>query len=145
MLWPIYLSLVGLAIGAGMGAYAMINPRWAAGLVRLRDDPERPGGFAEFRGTYGGLFFGGHAVSAYLVLTALDLATSGAGLGPAAVLIIPATAIPASLWWGTAIGRAISVIVDRTGGGFNYASLAFEAVLGALIAAPLFAFGAGFA
>lgn len=140
-LWPLYVSLLGLAVGGAMGAYAMLNPAWAARLVRLRDDPARPGGFAEFRGTYGGLFLAAHATAAFFVWTALDLAAGLEGAAPAAVLVIPACAIPASMWLGTSVGRIISILADKTGGGFNYASVGFEIVLGLMIAAPLWVFG----
>ena len=60
LFWLCALALLG---GAGMGAYALVNPRWAAWLVRLQPDPARPGGAGEFRATYGGLFFAVHALA----------------------------------------------------------------------------------
>ncbi|MBS0384976.1 MAG: hypothetical protein JSS00_06470, partial [Proteobacteria bacterium] len=54
------LSALALGFGALLGARGLIDPRWAQRLVRLQPD-ERGGGFAEFRATYGGLFFGLHA------------------------------------------------------------------------------------
>jgi hypothetical protein len=142
-LWPFWLSLAGCAIGAGMGAYAMlINPKWASWLVRLRDDPARPGGAAEFRGTYGGLFFAVHTGAAYFIWTVMDLLGSGdpMALQVGLFTLVPAAALAALIWWGTAVGRMISIIFDKTGGAFNYGSVVFEVILGALIAAPLFVF-----
>jgi hypothetical protein len=115
-------SLLGLALGAGMGAYAMINPRWASWLVRLVPDAERPGGEGEFRGTYGGLFFFTHAVA---LATAFH---DPHGFAPLTCALI---------WWGTAVGRLSSIVLDRKGLPFNLWSFGFEVALGALIAAPV--------
>jgi hypothetical protein len=49
------IALVGLGIGALLGLGALFAPDWAAGVVRLKADPEKPGGYSEFRATYGGL------------------------------------------------------------------------------------------
>lgn len=132
----VWLAGAGLAIGAGMGLYAMIRPGWAAWLVRLNPDPGRPGGFGEFRATYGGLFFFTHALALVcLVLLATSPEGGQAPLPEAAVFGM--CAIGAAMWWGTAIGRTFSLIADRQGLGFNAASIAFEAVMGALIASPI--------
>jgi hypothetical protein len=141
-LWPFWLSLAGCAIGAGMGAYAMLKPSWAAWLVRLRDDPARPGGSAEFRGTYGGLFFAVHAGAAYFIWTVMDMLSLGdpMALQLGLFTLVPAAALAALVWWGTAVGRVISILADKNGGAFNYGSVVFELILGALIAAPLLAF-----
>jgi hypothetical protein len=115
-----------------MGLYAMLaNPGWASRLVRLLPDPARPGGFAEFRATYGGLFAATHLLALAFVAEALRKPDIGANL-----LALGASAVCAAIWGGTAIGRAISIAADKTGGGFNAGSLVFEVVLGLLIAAP---------
>lgn len=134
----LWVAAVGLAIGAGMGLYAMINPQWASHLVRLRDDPDRPGGRAEFRGTYGGLFFFTHAMPlALLVMVQRDASLETPQ--PLAIVVLSGMlAVCAAAWWGTAFGRVISIVTDRSGLPFNGASVGFEFVLGALIAAPLF-------
>lgn len=120
------LCLVGCVIGAGLGVFGLAAPQRAAHLVRLRDDPERPGGGAEFRGTYGGLFLGTHLVVIVLLHTPDRAMALGAALAVAAA------------WGVTALGRLLSMALDppsRTG--FNGASVAFELVVAALIAAPL--------
>jgi hypothetical protein len=133
LVWP---AGAGLAIGAGMGLYAMIRPGWAAWLVRLNPDTGRPGGFGEFRATYGGLFFFTHALALVcLVLLATSPEGGQAPLPEAAVLGM--CAIGAAMWWGTAVGRILSLIADRQGIGFNAASIVFEAIMGALIASPI--------
>ena len=126
-----WLSVLGLAIGAGLGVAGLLNPRWAANLVRLRDDPEKPGGFAEFRGTYGGLFLGAHAVALALMLLSLQAPALGhTALG--AVLVCGA------MWIGTGVGRVLSIAADGTNTKFNQASVAFEIALGVAIASPWF-------
>jgi hypothetical protein len=115
-----------------MGAYALINPRWAARLVRLRDDPERLGGFAEFRATYGGLFLATHLVALHSLLTANLIPNEGPFVWP----VNPATDVCAAMWVGTAVGRGLSMLADKTATRFNCISLAFELGLGLLIAAP---------
>ncbi len=57
----VWAAGAGLAIGAGMGLYAMIRPGWAAWLVRLNPDTGRPGGVGEFRATFGAFVFFNHA------------------------------------------------------------------------------------
>ena len=121
------LALIACALGAGLGLKGLLDPAWAGGLLRLRDDPEKPGGAAEFRATFGGLFLAAHVALAVL----LFVGPEPMALGGAVVL--------ASAWIGTAMGRALSILRDppsRTG--FNAASVAFEIVVGAMLAAPLF-------
>ena len=52
------ISVVTLLFGAVLGLSAMFSPAWASRIVRLVEDPDplRPGGYSEFRATYGGLF-----------------------------------------------------------------------------------------
>ena len=51
------IAIIALGFCAALGAGALLAPKWAAGVVRLAPDPdpEKPGGFSEFRATYGGL------------------------------------------------------------------------------------------
>ena len=136
-MWPYWLSALGLMAGAGMGAYGLINPRWAAGLVRLRDAPERPGGFAEFRATYGGLFLASHGVALTFVVRAL-IAGAPVPEGGESVLWFAEVAglTCGAMWIGTGMGRLLSILLDGTGTKFNQASVAFELGLGLAIAAP---------
>jgi hypothetical protein len=134
--WTFWLAGIGLAIGAGMGLYSMINPNWGAWLVRLKADPDRPGGFAEFRGTYGGLFFFTHALPLAFLAFAMTRPEAGAD-GFAAPVFMIMSSVCVAAWWGTAVGRVISILVDRQGLPFNAASVGFEVALGLLIGAPL--------
>ena len=93
------ISLITLLAGAVLGLSAMFSPAWASRIVRLVEDPDplRPGGYSEFRATYGGLFLFSHLMTAILVvnlgnsdpeiltsLVVLPLAAGwvGAGVGP---------------------------------------------------------------
>jgi len=123
--------LAGVAIlgGAGMGLYALINPAWASKLVRLQQG--EAGGAAEFRATYGGLFFFAHAVGLLFVWVqhrADNAAISAMAVGAITIL--------AAAWGGTAIGRLVSIWRDKTGTAFNWMSVAFEAAFALMIGAP---------
>ncbi|MBU6407723.1 MAG: hypothetical protein KGS44_11385 [Alphaproteobacteria bacterium] len=132
-----WISALGLVIGAGMGLYAMIRPSWASWLVRLKADDARPGGYAEFRGTYGGLFFFTHAMPLAFLIVAMTGSIEAHGFAAPVFMIMSSVCVVA--WWGTAVGRMISVIIDRQGLPFNLASVGFEVGLGLLIGAPLLA------
>ncbi len=138
MSWPYWLSALGLIAGAGMGLYGLINPKWAANLVRLRDDPEKPGGFAEFRSTYGGLFLAGHAVALWH-LGALGWQVHRTAEGPDVhtfAMAFGALTVCGALWIGTGLARMLSMLLDGTGTRFNQGSAIFELALGLAILAP---------
>lgn len=119
--WIAAAACVG---GVGLGLYGLIDPVWAANLVRLRGDNQRPGGFAEFRATYGGLFFGAHSFA----LAVLLISPSATSAGACAAL---------GFGWGlTAFGRLVSMILDKTDTGFNRFSVLFEAAFGAALVSP---------
>jgi len=125
------LALIGLGLGALMGLGALFVPNWAAGVVRLQPDPERPGGYSEFRATYGGLLLLLHMTAFVLVLHA------PAAMGLAAALPIAAG------WFGAAMGRTFSMLLDRGKGGEAKIIpiwMATEIALGLAIAAPILQF-----
>ena len=131
------LSALALVFGAWLGARGLITPRWAQKLVRLEPD-EQGGGFAEFRATYGGLFLGLHGAALYFALSWIVF--GGALIG---VLATGACAVIAAAWGGAALGRALSMLRDRTYTRFNLFSALFEAVLAIIIAAPWFVWSVG--
>lgn len=134
---PFWVSCFGLLIGAGMGLYGLLNPRWAAGIVRLREDPKKPGGFAEFRGTYGGLFLATNGFAlVFMTAVAREIETlSGV---PTYLVALGAAGACGLIWWGTAVGRIAAIAFDGAGTRYNQASVIFEIVLGALVLAPWF-------
>ncbi|MES1197471.1 MAG: hypothetical protein ABUL55_02490 [Pseudomonadota bacterium] len=126
------LNALALAFGVFLGARALIDPHWAARLVRLKADEARPGGFAEFRATFGGVFLGLHVFA--LLLSFYWIAN---GIAVVGVCAIGASGAIAAGWFGAAFGRAVSIWRDagaRTQ--FNLISVGVEAATGLLIAAP---------
>lgn len=125
------LALIGLGFGAALGLGALFSPDWAAGIVRLKADPEKPGGYSEFRATYGGLFLMVHLTGFILVLHA-----------PPAMAVMAVLPIAAG-WLGAAMGRAVSMVLDRAKGGAAKIIpvwMATEVALGLAILAPILQF-----
>jgi hypothetical protein len=116
-----FLAILALVVMGAMGAYALVNPRWAARFMRLREDPERPGGFAEFRATYGGLFFGTHAAALALIALYLRGGSDVIGLSAGGAVFVLGAG-----YAGSALGRAISMLRDGARTGFNIGSTFFE-------------------
>lgn len=96
--------IAALALGAGalMGLGALFAPGWAQGVVRLVPDPDpaRPGGYSEFRATYGGLLFMVH-------MTALVILLKVGGFY-SLIAIMPV----AAGWFGAGLGRSLSLLLD---------------------------------
>lgn len=122
------LAMIGLGFGALLGLGSLISPAWAAGVVRLRADPDKPGGYSEFRATYGGLLLFTHASALILliysepVIGALVAAPLGAG------------------WFGAAIGRVTSLLLDMEqlrAPAMNPVWIGTELAMGLAILAPL--------
>ncbi len=131
------ISIIGLGFAALLGLGSLISPNWGAGVVRLVEnpDPAKPGGFSEFRATYGGLFLFSHLMAIVLIL-ALHNAEP-----PALTTMI---VLPLAMgWFGAAIGRTASLVLDRTR---NRSApiipvwIATEVATGLAIAAPFLQF-----
>jgi hypothetical protein len=125
------LALIGLGFGAVLGLGALFSPDWAAGIVRLKADLEKPGGYSEFRATYGGLFLMVHLTGFLLVLQA-----------PPAMATMAVMPIAAG-WLGAAMGRVVSMVLDRAKGGDAKIIpiwMGTEIALGLAIAAPILQF-----
>ena len=122
------ISQIGLLLGALMGLGSLFSPQWAAGVVRLRAEEGRPGGYSEFRATYGGLLL-------MLHLTALVIVRQ---VEPAAA---PLVALPLSLaWFGAAFGRTVSLVLDgaKLGGpGLIPVWIGTEILLAVMIGLPI--------
>jgi hypothetical protein len=123
------VSALGMAFGAFLGARALLDPHWASRFVRLKEG--EAGGFAEFRATYGGVFLGLHLAA--LAFTLFYLRAGAAVIGVAAT---GAAATLALGWLGSACGRIISILRDKTGTAFNWTSVAVEFALALAIGAP---------
>lgn len=124
------LALIGLSLGAVTGLRGMLQPHWIANALKLQADPDRPGGFAEFRASFGGLFLLMHAFAIWMVLT----------LGAFDAALVSATV--AMGWIGAAIGRVLSLVLDKTQngtGGINRIWIGLELIIGGLLLAPMIA------
>lgn len=134
-----YLSILALGFCALLGMGALFSPKWAAGVVRLIADPDpsKPGGYSEFRATYGGLLFMLHATALVIMFGPKD--EMFALMKLFAVLPI------AMAWIGAAVGRSISLMLDKNhnrGAGIIPVWIATEAALGLAIASPILQLGA---
>lgn len=101
------ISVIALLFGAVLGLTALFSPLWASRVVRLVEDPDplRPGGFSEFRATFGGLFLFSHLMTTVMVLH----------LGPRTdPLLTTLIVLPlAAGWIGAGFGRLVSLIMDK--------------------------------
>ena len=104
MHWTDIVSYATLGFGAAIGFGALINPKWGAGVVRLQADPDplKPGGYSEFRATYGGLLMMLHLMALIMVWHLPKTQTDILVLAPLA-----------AAWIGAGIGRSISLVLDR--------------------------------
>ena len=124
------ISHLALGFGAVIGLGALINPRWAAGVVRLQADldPLKPGGYSEFRATYGGLFLMLHLMALVLVWHLPKVQTDILVLAPLS-----------AAWIGAGFGRTVSLFMDRDenrGAGLIPVWIPTEFALGLAIFAP---------
>lgn len=128
------ISLIVLGFGAMLGVTALISPVWASGVVRLvaDPDPEKPGGYSEFRATFGGLFMFSHLMTAALLVT-----VSRSDVNLLSVLVV----LPlAAGWVGAAFGRSVSLALDREknrANGMIPVWIMMEFLVGLAIAAPV--------
>ena len=127
------VSVLALGFGALLGLGSLLSPNWASGVVRLvpMTPSEKPGGYSEFRATYGGLLLMTHMVTALLVIS-----FSQAGEHAIAGVL----GLPMALgWMGAACGRFASLILDEAengGPGLIRTWMATEVALALAIAAP---------
>jgi len=119
-----YMTLAGLAFGAFAGLVALFRPAAIANTLKLQATPGRPGGYAEFRATFGGVFFMIHITAFVMVLHLPPVA------GMFAILPI------AMAWFGAAFARAASMMLDKAQngeGGINRYWVLLELFVGTLI------------
>ena len=127
-----YLTMAGLAFGAFAGLIALFRPAAIANTLRLQANPNKPGGYAEFRATFGGVFFMIHLTAIISVMH----------LPPriATFVILPI----ATAWFGAAFARLASMVLDKAqngDGGINRYWVCLEIFVGLLILSiiiPLF-------
>jgi hypothetical protein len=115
--WPVstgeWLAWLSAAATLLLGLYALVMPRAALRLVRLRTQEGHPEAVAEVRGGIGGFYVGMGLACLLLAQPWLYIALGFA-------------------WACTALGRLLSILVDRGGNGYNWGFLVFDVVLAAL-------------
>lgn len=132
---PIYdlIAIIALGFCAALGLGALFAPKWAAGVVRLVPDPDpaKPGGFSEFRATYGGLLLLIHLSALILMLQ------SNLNVAYKIIAVFPI----AMGWLGAGMGRFLSLVLDKKENrenGLIPVWIPLELVLGFAILAPAF-------
>lgn len=131
------ISFIALGFCAALGLGALFAPKWAAGVVRLTADPnpDHPGGFSEFRATYGGLLFMLH-ITAIIVLMQLTGNDTTEVILMKVFMLMPI----AAAWIGAGFGRTLSLIMDgkeNRSAGLIPVWIPMEIALGLAIAAPV--------
>lgn len=114
MEWLNYLGALGTL---ALGVTGLISPLTAQKIVGLK--PDTISGKSEFRASFGGLWV---ALGAVPLVTMAPIAFAFLGL----------------VWLGTAAGRLVSFVLDKTIDGKNIFNVSFEIVFAALclIGAP---------
>lgn len=115
-----WLAFASAVVTIALGLLCLLFPRTTFLMLRLQTRPGSPEAVSESRATMAG-FYLGVGVSAILLAQPLVYLALAAG------------------WAFTALGRALSVIVDRGGTRFNAFSIALEVVLA--LAAALYPLG----
>ncbi|MET0182859.1 MAG: hypothetical protein ABW199_08245 [Caulobacterales bacterium] len=124
-------AALALSVMGAIALRSLCDPKWGAKLVRLRDDPNHPGGFAEFRATFGGVFFASHAAAILLIVQYVRTERDQWGIyASGAVLVLGAA------YAGAAFGRVLSMFFDKTRTPSNISSTAFEAGAALMLWAP---------
>ena len=113
-----WLAPVGALACLALGLLGLLAPMQAARLVGLT--PVGPLGVSELRATYGGLFIG-MGLACLALDSPLAYGTAGAA------------------WLGAAVGRGVSMAIDRNPSRANAGGVLLEAVIGSLLATGLMA------
>ncbi|OCW59099.1 hypothetical protein AWJ14_04880 [Hoeflea olei] len=117
--WPAsqgeWMAWSSALVTIGFGLILLFAPRASLKILRLQTAPDHPEALSEARGTMAG-FYLGVGLCALLLAQPWTYLALGAG------------------WLFTAFGRIISMLSDRGGTLFNFASVILEA---ALALAPL--------
>lgn len=119
------LAVIACVIGGALGGLALARPASVLGLAGLAQGEGGPPPLLSEGRAFGGLLIASHAG------TALYLGYQP-GLGAAMAFVL------ALAWFGAALGRAASLLIDRARGRFNLGNLAFEILIGVTLALPFF-------
>jgi len=111
----VVLHNLGAVITLGLGGMALLRPHLAASFTSI--EPIGLLGLSEIRATYGGLFA---ALGAVALVLQDNIFFAGLGAG----------------WLGAAMGRSLSVFLDKSRENKNFGAITFESALGILLLAP---------
>lgn len=106
-----WLNYIGAIVTLGLGLTGLLSPGSAAKIVGLK--AETTSGRSEFRASFGGLWI---ALGAVPLITMEPLAFAFLGM----------------VWLGTAVGRLVSFVLDKTVDRQNLFNVGFEIAAGAL-------------
>jgi len=109
-----WLPLAGAAINVALGLNGLVRPYATADFTGVA--PVGRTGLSEIRATYGGFFL---ALGLFVLASGSPVACRALGCG----------------WLGAALGRLLSVVVDRSREPRNLGAVAFEAAIAALLLA----------
>jgi hypothetical protein len=122
------LAVVACVIGGALGGIALARPGSVLGLAGLAEGDTASTPLLSEGRAFGGLLVLSHAGAAlYLGYQ------PGVGATMAFVLALA--------WFGAALGRTASLLIDRAGGRFNLGNLAFEVLIGITLCLPFFSTG----
>ena len=117
------LAVIACVIGGALGGIALARPAQVLGLAGLAEGETPPTPLLSEGRAFGGLLVLSHGGAALYL-----------GYQPA----VGATMafVLALAWFGAALGRAASLLIDRAGGRFNLGNLAFEVLIGITLSLP---------
>lgn len=119
------LAVIACVIGGALGGLALARPASVLGLAGLADEERAASPLLSEGRAFGGLLIVSHAGAAlYLGYQP--------GLGAAMAFVL------ALAWFGAALGRAASLLIDGDRRRFNLGNLAFEVLIGITLALPFF-------
>lgn len=119
------LAVVACVIGGALGGIALARPGSVPGLAGLAEGQTASTPRLSEGRAFGGLLVLSHAGAAlYLGYQP--------GIGAAMALVL------ALAWFGAALGRVASLLIDGAGGRFNLGNLVFEVLIGITLSLPFF-------
>jgi hypothetical protein len=122
------LAVLACVIGGVLGGMILARPQAMLDLAGLADETTpKPPLFAEGR-AMGGVLIAAHGA------TALYLGYQPR-IGAAMALVLGVA------WLGAGLGRAVSLMVDGSGGKFNAGAMVFNALIGVALSLPFFNIG----
>ncbi|OZA72990.1 MAG: DUF4345 domain-containing protein [Caulobacter sp. 39-67-4] len=117
-----------MSVGGALGGIALARPGQVLGLAGLAEGEAAPTPLLAEGRAFGGLLVLSHAGAAlYLGYQP--------GIGAAMAFAL------ALAWFGAALGRAASLLIDQAGGRFNLGNLVFEVLIGVTLSLPFFSAG----